>query len=282
MTRLAIVIPLLAVSFSSSSVCARSTRPTGLRTVETIAIIPKTDAAETNSPAVLPAPTPTSFQVNDLSRRAVEFRMARALAEMANSPVSAPPVLSPVSTVSVSSTIVVPGWMRSTAAVPATMTFVPGCGTAVYRPTGFLSGSAERRRAAYYSLMSSAACEQGIPVGLFDAMILRESGYDPAAISPKQAVGFAQLMPSTAAALGVNRYDPLQNMRGGARYLRQQLDRFGRVELALAAYNAGPGRIRGAAIPGITETQAYVSSIISNWQRLNSAGPRAGVKASRY
>ena len=166
--------------------------------------------------------------------------------------------------------------------MPATMTFVPGCGAAAYRPTGFLAGAAERRRAAYYGLMSSVACEQGIPVGLFDAMILRESGYDPAAVSPKQAFGFAQLMPGTAAALGVNRYDPLQNMRGGARYLRQQLDRFGRVELALAAYNAGPGRVRGGAIPGITETQAYVSSIIANWQRLANAGPQAEVIASRY
>ncbi|WP_346731970.1 lytic transglycosylase domain-containing protein [Sphingomonas sp. GC_Shp_6] len=226
------------------------------------------------------------FGVNELSRRSVEFRMARALAEMGTEPAlpSSPvPIAGPANTIALTSTIAVPAWMRSVAPVPATMTFVPGCGAAAYRPTGFLTGTAERRRAAYYGLMSSVACEQGIPVGLFDAMILRESGYDPAAVSSKQAFGFAQLMPGTASALGVNRYDPLQNMRGGARYLRQQLDRFGRVELALAAYNAGPGRVRSGMVPAITETQAYVSSIISHWQRLATpvVPPHAEVIAAR-
>jgi soluble lytic murein transglycosylase-like protein len=210
--------------------------------------------------------------------------MARALADMSAEP-APPPSLIPgaANTIALSSTIAVPSWMRSVAPTPATMTFVPGCEASAYRPTGFLSGAAERRRAAYYGLMSSVACEQGIPVGLFDAMILRESGYDPAAVSPKQAFGFAQLMPSTASALGVNRFDPLQNMRGGARYLRQQLDRFGRVELALAAYNAGPGRVRSGMVPAITETQAYVSAILNHWQRLAMSGvpPHAEVIAAR-
>jgi soluble lytic murein transglycosylase-like protein len=77
-------------------------------------------------------------------------------------------------------------------------------------------------------------------------------------------------MPGTAVGLGVNRYDPLQNMRGGARYLRQQLDRFGQVNLALAAYNAGPSRIRGGLVPRISETQTYVTDIITNWSRLST------------
>ena len=193
--------------------------------------------------------------------------MAQALADMSAQPAreEAPGI---TGAIALTSTIAVPAWMRSAAPALTTMAFVPGCGASAYRPTGFLAAPAERRRAAYYGLMSSIACEQGIPVGLFDAMILRESGYDPAAVSPKQAFGFAQLMPGTAVALGVNRYDPLQNMRGGARYLRQQLDRFGRVELALAAYNAGPGKVKSGMVPAITETQAYVANIVANWQRL--------------
>ena len=78
------------------------------------------------------------------------------------------------------------------------------------------------------------------------------------------ARGLAQLMPGTARYLGVNPDDPMQNLEGGARYLREQLDRFdGDLEKALAAYNAGPGRvIRANGIPRIRETQNYVAAIL--------------------
>ncbi|WP_217430964.1 lytic transglycosylase domain-containing protein [Sphingomonas bacterium] len=275
MKKMSILIPVLVTGICSTASYARPARATAQRGVELITIGGNTSMANPAPADVSPQP---GLQVNELSRRAVEFRMAQALAEMSSdhgaalpaSPMGAFPMAT--GPVALTSTIVTPTWMRTIAPLPATMTFVPGCGASAYRPTGFLTGAAERRRAAYYGLMSSVACEQGIPVGLFDAMILRESGYDPAAISPKQAFGFAQLMPATASALGVNRYDPLQNMRGGARYLRQQLDRFGRVELALAAYNAGPGRVRSGMAPAITETQAYVTSILANWQRISTAG----------
>ena len=261
-----LLIPVLAVVICATSAYARPVRRTSQRSVELITV--GSTPAPTDASPIVPAPE-QPFGVNELSRRNVEFRMARALAEMGTEPaLPSSPVPKAANTIALASSIAVPAWMRSITPVPATMAFVPGCGASDYHPTGFLTGTAERRRAAYYGLMSSVACEQGIPVGLFDAMILRESGYDPAAVSSKQAFGFAQLMPGTASALGVNRYDPLQNMRGGARYLRQQLDRFGRVELALAAYNAGPGRVRSGMVPAITETQAYVSSIISHWQRL--------------
>lgn len=286
MKKLSLLIPVLAVGICGSAGYARSSHPPVQRSVELISIGSSSDAtaaasADVPVPAVPQAP---ALQVNELSRRAVEFRMARALAEMATDQGAALPILpASAGSVALTSSISVPAWMRTITPMPATMTFVPGCGAAAYRPSGFLTGAAERRRAAYYGLMSSVACEQGIPVGLFDAMILRESGYDPAALSTKQAFGFAQLMPGTATALGVNRYDPLQNMRGGARYLRQQLDRFGRVELALAAYNAGPGRVRSGMVPAITETQAYVASIVANWQRLATPGvqPRAEIIATR-
>ncbi|RYE95721.1 MAG: lytic transglycosylase domain-containing protein [Oxalobacteraceae bacterium] len=152
--------------------------------------------------------------------------------------------------------------------------FRAGCTPLSYQPSGLLGRSAEGRRAAYYGMMSAIACEQGIPTGLFDAVIMRESGYNPIATSSASAYGLAQLMPRTAVSLGVNRYDPVENLRGGARYLRQQLDRFGQVHLALAAYNAGPGRVQGGMVPRITETQSYVSNIIANWSKLTDpAGP---------
>lgn len=218
---------------------------------------------------VEPSPLPGAFQVHDLSRRYVQFRMQQEIAAVAVTPVGAPIMSGEHTGVAALSLIQVPGWLRGGIAVQPVY-FKPGCAPLSYRPSGFLARSAETRRAAYYGMMSAVACEHGIPTGLFDAMIIRESGYNPIATSTANAYGLAQLMPGTAVGLGVDRYDPLQNMRGGARYLRQQLDRFGQVHLALAAYNAGPGRVRGGLVPRITETQAYVTNIIANWSRLTS------------
>lgn len=140
------------------------------------------------------------------------------------------------------------------------------CAIPVYRPHGRLSAAAEARRRLLFPIVHRAACEQGLPVGLFDALIVQESRYQPLAISPKGAIGLAQLMPGTARQLGANPYDLYQNLRGGARYLRQQVDAFGRYDLALAAYNAGPGRVRRRwTVPAIAETQNYVSSIFAGW-----------------
>ncbi|HEX7952383.1 MAG TPA: lytic transglycosylase domain-containing protein [Burkholderiales bacterium] len=165
--------------------------------------------------------------------------------------------------------IVIPAWMQGGLAFAAAATsFVPGCAANDYHPSGFLDAGAEARRFSYYAMMSNIACEYGIPVGLFDAMIIRESRYKADVFSSKKAFGLTQLMPNTAAGLGVNRYDIEQNLRGGARYLRQQLDSFGQVHLALAAYNAGPGRVRNGMVPPIAETRAYVDNVLINWQRL--------------
>jgi hypothetical protein len=99
---------------------------------------------------------------------------------------------------------------------------------------------------------------------LLEALVWQESRWRAGARSSAGAIGLAQLMPGTARDLGVNPHDPTANLAGGARYLRQQLDRFdGDVELALAAYNAGPGRVlRGRTIPKIRETELYVRSIV--------------------
>lgn len=227
------------------------------------------DRGETSELEEAP-PLPEAFQVHDLSRRYVQFRMQQEMAATAQMQGPSVGPAAPPAPVAAVSSIAVPGWLRGATAPFQSVSFKPGCAPLAYRPSGFLTRGAEARRAAFYGMMSAIACEQGIPAGLFDAMIIRESGYNPVAVSSANAYGLAQLMPGTAFGLGVNRYDPLQNMRGGARYLRQQLDRFGQVHLALAAYNAGPGRVRGGLVPRITETQAYVSNIIANWSRLTS------------
>ncbi|MEP3111962.1 MAG: lytic transglycosylase domain-containing protein [Erythrobacter sp.] len=108
---------------------------------------------------------------------------------------------------------------------------------------------------------------------LIEALVWQESRWRANARSPVGARGLAQLMPATARELGVNPDDPMQNLEGGARYLRQQLDRFdGNLEKALAAYNAGPGRvIRAKGVPRIRETQKYVAAImgrLSNYSRV--------------
>ena len=109
--------------------------------------------------------------------------------------------------------------------------------------------------------------EYGLPSGIVDAVIYQESRGRMNAVSSKGALGLMQLMPGTAAQLGVNPYDANQNIRGGARYLRQQIDRFGSIPLALAAYNAGPGAVvRYGGIPPYRETQNYVATILGRWQ----------------
>ena len=101
-----------------------------------------------------------------------------------------------------------------------------------------------------------------VPEDLFLRLVQQESGWRPGAVSPKGAIGLAQLMPDTARLLGVDPRDPQQNLEGGARYLRTQFDRFGTWALALAAYNAGPEAVeRHGGIPPFAETQGYVRAI---------------------
>lgn len=99
---------------------------------------------------------------------------------------------------------------------------------------------------------------------LIEALVWQESRWRENAISHAGARGLAQLMPGTARYLGVDPDDPFANLEGGARYLREQLDRFdGDLEKALAAYNAGPGRVLAArGIPNIRETRNYVAAIM--------------------
>jgi soluble lytic murein transglycosylase-like protein len=115
----------------------------------------------------------------------------------------------------------------------------------------------------------SAAIKYNLSPNLLEAVVWQESRWRPDAVSPAGARGLTQLMPGTARQMGVNPLDPLANLEGGARYLRMQLDLFdGDVERALAAYNAGPGRVqRAGGIPAIRETQIYVASIMARLSR---------------
>lgn len=122
-------------------------------------------------------------------------------------------------------------------------------------------------------LICKYAVKYGVDPALVRAVIFHESGFDPLAVSPKGAQGLMQLMPGTAALMGVsNPFDPEQNIAGGVGYLRYCLDRFGQdVPLALAAYNAGPERVaRSQGIPAIAETQNFVRNVLASYGKVSS------------
>jgi soluble lytic murein transglycosylase-like protein len=144
------------------------------------------------------------------------------------------------------------------AEVPASAALVPE--TAIADP----AKHGRNIPARYAPLVAQLSARYDLSPALIEAVVWQESRWRENAVSPKGARGLAQLMPGTARELGVNPDDPAANLEGGARYLREQLNRFdGDLELALAAYNAGPGRVeRARGIPRIRETQAYVASVM--------------------
>jgi len=144
-----------------------------------------------------------------------------------------------------------------TGAAPSADIVIPDAAVTVLKDNGW-SGQ-------YAKSLVEIARANDISPHLLEAVVWQESRWNAAAVSRAGAIGLAQLMPGTARDLGVDPRDPIQNLSGGARYLRQQLNRFdGNVEKALAAYNAGPGRVMTAGgIPSIPETQAYVRAIVA-------------------
>ena len=113
-------------------------------------------------------------------------------------------------------------------------------------------------------IFNKASETYNVPVALLKAMAKQESNFDPNATSSSGAQGVMQLMPATAASLGVtNAYDPEQNIMGGAKYISQLLDKYdGDTTLALAAYNAGMGNVaKYGGVPPFKETQNYVAKV---------------------
>jgi soluble lytic murein transglycosylase-like protein len=129
--------------------------------------------------------------------------------------------------------------------------------------------------APYAADIDAAGARYGVDPLLLRSVIEQESGFDPTATSSAGAQGLMQLMPQTAASLGVtNPYDPAQSIDAGARYLRGELDRFGGDStLALAAYNAGAGAVQAyGGVPPYAETQNYVQQVLGRYERLSSEG----------
>lgn len=112
--------------------------------------------------------------------------------------------------------------------------------------------------ATLQSEANQAADHFGIPQQIFNSLIQTESSWNQSAISPKGAIGLTQLMPGTAAQIGVDAFDPAQNIAGGARYLSDMFKQFGNWTDALAAYNAGPGNIAAG--------QGYAANVLAGAQ----------------
>ena len=121
--------------------------------------------------------------------------------------------------------------------------------------------------ARFRPLFERAGATHGVDPALLAAVAKNESGFNPGAVSPAGARGLMQFMPATAAQFGVDPFDPASAIDGAARYLRQLQDQFGSVELALAAYNAGPGNVsKYGGIPPFTETRNYVTKVLKTWR----------------
>lgn len=141
-------------------------------------------------------------------------------------------------------------------------------------PAAFTQANAAQVPTQYAEMVKTAAASANISPTLLAALVWQESRWNPNAVSPKGAIGLAQLMPGTARDLGVDPRNPMANLMGGARYLRQMLNRFnGNLENALAAYNAGPKRVSDArGVPAIRETRAYVKSVMQRASLMGAGG----------
>ena len=134
----------------------------------------------------------------------------------------------------------------------------------------------------YAAEIDAAAAKYNVDPALLRGLIRQESNFNANATSPAGARGLTQLMPGTAAALGVDPSVPAQAIEGGAKYLRQQLDRFGNDPAkALAAYNAGPGAVqRYGGVPPYAETQKYVRKVMGYAAEYRQAAPASASAAA--
>ncbi len=139
-----------------------------------------------------------------------------------------------------------------------------GFGVAASYGTGPINRSGAVSSVPFAQLFNIAGARHGVDPRLLASVAQVESNFNPNAVSRAGAQGLMQFMPGTARGMGIDPLDPAQAIDGAARYLRQQIDTFGSVELALAAYNAGPGAVqRHGGIPPYAETQAYVPKVLA-------------------
>ncbi len=153
---------------------------------------------------------------------------------------------------------------------------VAGANNPLSTSEDFASAELSPKMTEYLPNIKAAAQKYNLPAELIAGIIWQESRGNPRAQSHCGAMGLMQLMPETAAHLGVqNAFDPAQNIEGGSKYIRQMIDRFnGRVELAVAAYNAGPGNVEkyGRTIPPFKETQEYVPHVLGYASNFKASG----------
>ncbi len=128
----------------------------------------------------------------------------------------------------------------------------------------------ESPSSSYDPYIDEASRLYGIDTALLKAVVKVESNFNPRAVSHKGALGLMQIMPQNVAVLDIqDPFDPRQNILGGARYLKEMLNRYGDLNLALAAYNAGPAAVdRYKEVPPFTETRSYVQQVLHNYDTL--------------
>lgn len=157
-------------------------------------------------------------------------------------------------------------------------------GAGAVLPVAYQSVDGDPRNIAYFEHIRDAAMTYQLPVELVLAVIKVESNFNALAVSSKGAQGLMQLMPATAASLGVtDAFEPRQNVLGGAMFLRWLINSFdGDVSLALAAYNAGPGAVRRAGgVPNVPETLAYVPTVLAVYHAYRDSGVGRAMEGSR-
>lgn len=155
--------------------------------------------------------------------------------------------------------------MRKLAGLFLLLNLLYGCGGAGYLPYAPHALDPTQIQA----LVTDASARNGVPPGLVNAVVMAESAGDPSAISMAGAQGIMQLMPGTSQSCGIeNPFDPQENMDCGTRYLHGLLARYNNnVELAVAAYNAGPGAVdHYGGVPPFAETRAYVARVLTAYR----------------
>lgn len=279
MARLSILVPLAASIALSAPVDARpSARQARIVQIIDFSQQPPHEAARFELTASLASGDARRIMLRAFLANAgtADQAVRTARESQAYAPTRAGPVFGRLGT---ARDVSMPGWLRPAIwgrAAPAPFGSpapADNCSPRGYTASGLLRVTGEERRRLLYPLVASYACRYGLPIGLFDAMIIQESGYNALIRSPRGAFGLGQLMPETAMQLGVDPYNLRGNLDGAARFLAAQLREFNDPHLALAAYNSGPARVRKLQrVPRIPETLDYVHQVMTNWRTLEFRG----------